>query len=380
MIDPITPRNSRPVTTGGASPPTAGSATAAASGRADEAAAATVAPAAPAPTATARQSLAAALVVLNVAPDEPNLLAAQALVRFGVPLTLGNLSDVRRLVASHFVRLPETVALAKSLGLSVSSPAVLRALDTLLAAPTDPSLLTIAVPVRANTDALADHLERAARVSARSVENKLLQGDFDAARSDLRTYLLRQAQAGDADAEGAVRHLEGQMLVSAAATNGAGPNTGGGALLFAFVAATQSGRAHYVEMSLRANADETDDSDNHSGEPPSAAPPLDERSGAASATLSLPTARLGLVTVRLHLDSAGRLRCQFATPDAAGQRRIENGLNRFEAALVRAGFAHPSVAAAVARPATAAPAPGDDASLLPRAQAAQPLRALDLRA
>ena len=326
----------------------------------------------PLPTTAARQNLAVALLTLGVAVEEPNLLAAQALVRFGLPITLENLADVRRVTAARLVRLPETVALAKSLGLPVTSPAILRALDTLLSARTDTSLLTIAVSVRPNTEAMADHLQMAARASAQSVENKLLTGDLDGARGDLRSYLLRQSLDGDADCEAAARHLEGQMLVSAASSR----NGDGGAspsLLVAFVAATPGGRGQYVEMNLRPNArDEEDETSNDDAEP-------GRQSGGTrgtAASLHLPTASLGLVTARLFLDPSGRLTCRLAANDPEGAARIKRGLVHLENAFAHAGFA--DATARVASPAAVSvPVPPVEA---PRAQAAKPLRALDLRA
>src|SRR5438067_409106 len=75
------------------------------------------------PDAAVRRDLAAALVSLGVTVDEGNLLAAQALVRFGVAVTAENLSDVRRGLATHAARRAETIALAKSLNLPLS-PAI----------------------------------------------------------------------------------------------------------------------------------------------------------------------------------------------------------------------------------------------------------------
>jgi len=325
----------------------------------------------PLPTTAARQNLAVALLTLGVAVEEPNLLAAQALVRFGLPITLENLADVRRVTAARLVRLPETVALAKSLGLPVTSPAILRALDTLLSARTDTSLLTIAVSVRPNTEAMADHLQMAARASAQSVENKLLTGDLDGARGDLRSYLLRQSLDGDADAEAAARHLEGQMLVSAASSRNG--DAASPSLLVAFVAATPGGRGQYVEMNLRPNvSDEEDESDNDDAEPGR------QRDGARGtvASLHLPTANLGLVTARLFLDPSGRLNCRLAATDPKGAARIERGLVHLENAFVHAGFAE-ATARVTSPAAVSVPAPPVEA---PRAQAAKPLRALDLRA
>ncbi len=326
------------------------------------------------PSTQARQNLAAALAALGVPVEEPNLLAAQALVRFGLPITLENLSDVRRVTATRMIRLPETVALAKSLGLPVTSPAILRALDTLLSARTDPSLLTIAVSVRPNTEAMADHLQMAARASAQSVENKLLTGDLDGARGDLRSYLLRQSLDGDADCEAAARHLEGQMLVSAASSrNGDGGAAASPSLLVAFVAATPGGRGQYVEMNLRPNVtDEENESDNDDAEPGR------QHGGTrgTAASLHLPTANLGLVTARLFLDPSGRLTCRLAANDPKGAARIERGLVHLENAFTHAGFA--DATARVTSPAAiSAPAPPVEAS---RALAAKPLRALDLRA
>jgi hypothetical protein len=310
--------------------------------------------------AAVRRDLTAALVTLGVTLDEGNLLAAQALVRFGVPLTAENLGDVRRGLASHVVRQPETVALAKSLDLPLS-PAILRALDTLLSARTGTSLLTITVPVRPDPGAIAAHLQMAARAATRSVENKLRTGDIDGARSDLRSYLLRRALAGDADAETAARHLEGQMLTNAARGSESGAENGG--VLVAFVAAT-NGRAHPVEMHVQPGAAEDDEE------------PGELSAGkAVGATLHLPTAHLGVVTARLHLASDGRLSCRLSTSDEAASRRIERSIGHLNDALLRAGFPPPTVQA---KHEEAAPEP--PSGITPRARATRPLCALDLRA
>lgn len=308
-----------------------------------------------------RRDLAAALVSLGVTVDEGNLLAAQALIRFGMAVTAENLSDIRRGVASRAARLSETVALAKSLGLP-TSPAILRALDTLLTAKTDPSLLTITVPLRADTASIGAHLQMASRAATRSVESRLLSGDIDGARSDLRSHLLRRAQAGDVDAEAAARHLEGQMLANAARANLPGAESG--SLFLAFVAATGS-RAHYVEMNIKPDAKEA-----AAGEAAAATPP---ETGVA-ATITMPTTHLGLVTARLFLGGDGRLACRLGTADAEGMRRIERSVGHLNEALVRAGF--PAVAARAER----VEGGGAAVTETPRAAATQPLRALDLRA
>ena len=162
------------------------------------------------------------------------------------------------------------------------------------------------------------------------------------------------------------------MLVSAASSR----NGDGGAspsLLVAFVAATPGGRGQYVEMNLRPNvSDEEDESDNDEAEPGR------QHGGTrgTAASLHLPTAHLGLVTARLFLDPSGRLTCRLATSNPNGAARIERGLVHLENALAHAGFA--DATARVASPsAVSVPAPPVEA---PRAQAAKPLRALDLRA
>ncbi len=223
--------------------------------------------------AAVRRDLTAALAALGVPPDEGRLLAAQALVRFGIPLTAEDLADVRRGLASRAARQPETVALAKSLGLP-PSPAILRALDTLLSARTDTSLLTITVPmrlagdvrpagdvrlagdVRPDTAAIAAHLQMTTRAATLSGEARLLTGDIDGARSDLRSHLLRRARDGDTDAETAARHLEGQMPANVARANEPGETDG--PIFVAFTAAT-NGRAHPVEMQVERSADEQGD-------------------------------------------------------------------------------------------------------------------------
>ena len=313
------------------------------------------------------RDLAAALSELGVTVDENNLLAAKALVRFGVAVTGENLQDVRRGLASGDARLPETVALARSLGLP-PSPAILRALDALLAGRADGAgapLALDAIPVDPDTPsaAVADRLETVARAVMRSVENRLLAGDQEGARSDLRAHLILSALGGDADAEASARHLEGQMLVSA----GRAHRDGADAPLFVAFTVASAGTAHQVEMQVRPDADDAvADSLSERGEGSTGA--------AAAATLRLPTAGLGLVTVRLLLDSVGRLSCHLSTPDAAAARRMADGAPRLEAALARAGFARPIARAEQAEVGDAL------ADALPCAAAAQPLRALDVRA
>ncbi len=312
-----------------------------------------------------RQGLAAALNALGVTPDERNMQAAQALVRFGITLTAENLSDVRRGVASRVVRLPETVALAKSLELA-PSPAVLRALDTLLTARTDTSLLTITVPMRPDTAGIATHLQMAAQAATESVEHKLLRGDIDGARTDLRSHMLRRAMGGDADAEAAARHLEGQMLTNAAR---AGRPGGDGSILVAFVAATGA-RSQYVEMHLKPRITEDEAKEDNEEENGGSA----DTSPKAGATLHIPTSRLGMVTARLHLSADGRLSCRLAATDEEGTRRIERSVGNLTEALEQAGFVNPTAKAQAAEtlPEPSAPPP-------PRAAATRPLRALDLR-
>jgi hypothetical protein len=340
--------------------------------------------------AAVRHDLALALAEIGVTADEHNLAAAQALIRFGIAVTGENLADVRRARAARLVRLPEAVALAKSLGLPADSPAILRALDTLLGARADRSLLTVTVPLKPDTGAIAAHLRMAAEAATRSVEQKLLAGDIDAARADLRAHLLRAALGGgDPDAEAAARHLEGQMLVSAsrasvgAEPGSAAPGPGGGDPAAVFVAFTVAApglprRSHYVEMRVA-----PEDAD------PDAEPGGGNGDGVA-ATLRLPTAHLGTVTARLRVGADGRLRCRLSTPDAEGMRRIERSVGHLGDALERAGF--PAAVARAERGGGAAPelaahgttAGGDAAApepamLGPREAATRPLRALDLR-
>lgn len=332
--------------------------------------------AAPSFTASAvRRDLAGALTQLGMVVDEPNLLAAQALIRFGVAVTGENLVDVRKSVATKTARLPETAALAKSLNLPFS-PAVLRALDTLLGARSDTGLLSVTVPVRTivgegaqNADRIAAHLQMATEAATCSVENKLLKGDIDGARADLRAHLLRRAATGtDPDAESAARHLEGQMLVSAARTRSTGEDATAtaGSVFVAFVAHAAPGRAHYVEMHVRPASgagldDELDDS------AATAAP-----AGAAAALLRIPTVHLGTITARLHLSPGGQLSCQLSSPDPGATRRIERSVSHLEAALTQAGFVNAQ--------ARAVPPDVGNAENTPRDDAHRPLRALDLRA
>jgi hypothetical protein len=309
-----------------------------------------------------RRDLTSALLSIGVTPDPGSLQAAQALVRFGIALTAENLADVRRGRASRLVRLPETVALAKSLALP-QTPAILRALDTLLTARADASLMTITVPLRADTAGVAAHLQMAARAATESVEHKLLAGDIDGARTDLRSHLLRRALAGDADAEAAARHLEGQMLANAARATQGGADAG--SILVAFVAATGP-KSQYVEMHLTPDTTESADEEGAVGE--------ENGARGAAATLHLPTARLGMVTARLHLTPDGRLSCRLGASGEDGMRRIERSVGHLTDALTAAGFDNP-----VAR---AQPLDADTPAvpLPPRATAARPLRALDLRA
>lgn len=304
--------------------------------------------------ALVRRDLAAALADLGVTVDENNLLAAQSLVRFGVAITDENLADVRRGLLSGNVSRAEAVALAKSLHLPLA-PAILRALDTLLSGPSLSSPMTLALPPRPDREALAAQVGQAVRVATRSLENKLLRGDLEAARSDLRAHLLRAALGGDGEAEAAARHLEGQMLVSAASqrSDDAG--------VFVAVSVLSGNRSFPVEMRLRPDEPEEDD---ESGK----ADP--EAVGATEATLRLPTTHLGVVTARLRLSTDGRIVCRLSTPDAGGLRQIEQSMGRLTAALTAAGFA---------RPATYTDPGAADEIATPGAVAARPLRALDLR-
>ena len=308
-----------------------------------------------------RSSLASALADLGVTVDEGNLLSAQALVRFGVTVTGQNLGDVRRGIAQQWARQPETVALAKSLNLSLS-PAILRALDTLFAARPDRLLMSIVVPLRADAQGIADQLQRAVRAATWSVENKLLTGNIDSARSDLRSYLLRMAAGGDASAEAVARHLEGQMLTNAARSHCAGEPEG--AIFVAFVASSQ-GKTHPVEMRLRPD-------DSADGDEPEPHQPSSE-GGGVGATLRIPTENLGQVTASLHLGADGQLSCRLAATDPDAAQRIERSLGSLTDALARAGFP-----AATARAEHVAPVSPKGGAETPRTTATRPLRALDL--
>lgn len=301
-----------------------------------------------------RRDLAAALGALGVVVDDDNLLGAQALVRFGVALTSENLGDLRRTRAVHTLRLPETAALAKSLGLPLS-PAILRALETLLVAPDDKALMSITIPVRSPAAAIAPQIEMAARAVAQSVENKLLTGDIDGARSDLRAHLLGRAHAGDGNAERAALYLEGQMLVNAASV----PADPQRPFYVAFVAAAAQ-QIHHVEMRFEADPAEDDPGTNANGAP------------SARATVRIPTAHLGVVTARLQLTAPGCLACDLLATSAPATQRIGQSMEQLTAALAKAGFAH-ATARAEHR---ALP----DLTATPQAAASQPLLALDVTA
>ena len=176
----------------------------------------------------------AALLGMGMAAGDADVALAETLAQAGLPLTAASLAEAHADLARAPGATPTSYVLARTLALP-TSPAALRALSAVLAAPggvAAPGALPesvrmwLGLGVEAGTapEAQARHLREMMLSAGRSTENRVLaviDGTESLPVADLRTALLRLAlSSGDpalrGAADGLASLLEGQQLLNQA--------------------------------------------------------------------------------------------------------------------------------------------------------------------